>query len=359
MSYIPFLKFKANEIAAVKALESFEKKNLTPFFDFARKADHNSNSLSQMIDRIYRKYELNLTDLPSFYIDNFDIDDAILIDGEDNYSYVINKFIETNFIPVVGIDRSENRNLVVFDAKEEGIISSDSIAFRFGSDDLLSYELIADEFDELAAQAGENFDDWHLIIDNRVCKDTDPIKRAEQIFNFINSMRKYYDIDKVIITGSSITPSIKDILNPNEYTDLTRNEIAIFTHALAGLSQIDDVVFGDYTAVSPNYSDVTFDGGVIRKVTTPKIIYCYEDKQFIIRGGALESHPRGSKQYNDLAGIIIAKDYYRGEDYSFGDEYLSQKASSIGKDATPSTIPKSLINAHITYMLNDFDISFY
>ena len=103
-----------------------------------------------------------------------------------------------------------------------------------------------------------------------------------------------------------------------------------------------------------DYSDVQIRGELMRRVTAPKVMYIYEDRLHVKRGGAIEGHPRGNKQYNDLSVTLVGESFFRGSTYSFGDKFIDEKSKNIGNDATPSTIPKALINAHITFMLNDF-----
>ena len=160
-----------------------------------------------------------------------------------------------------------------------------------------------------------------------------------------------YSFDKIIVTGSSITASIKDILSTNSVTTISRVEIEIFRKVL---QVIPEVILGDYTVISPNYSDVKIQSELMRKITSPKLMYCYDDKLHLRRGAALDGHPRGDKQYNDLSADLIKEKFFRDEGYSFGDKYLFDKASDVIKGATPSSILKPLINAHITFMLNDF-----
>ncbi|MFQ1895818.1 beta family protein [Aeromonas veronii] len=349
MKYIPFLKFKVNEIAAIKALSQTEKKGLTPFFDFPRRDDMNENTLVKNIDAAYRKYEINLTKLPTFYIDNFDIDDKLLINGDDNYDYVLCKFIGAPIIPVVGIDRTSRHNEVVFEWSQE--IKTDTVAFRITSEDL-DYLLMEDEITVLLDTCYNNFSNVHLIVDNRVCDGIDVNARANEIVNFITEITREYVFDKVIVTGSSIPGSIRDLLEPGKRKTFSRTEVEIYRVVK---STHDDIILGDYTAVSPEYSDVKVKKEIMRKITAPKIIYSHGDSVYIMRGYSLETHARGNKQYNDLSAILITKKFYRTKNYSMGDHYIYEKANDIGNDATPSTIPKALINLHIVFMLNHFN----
>ncbi|MDC5522401.1 beta family protein, partial [Acinetobacter baumannii] len=191
----------------------------------------------------------------------------------------------------------------------------------------------------------------HLIIDNRICLNVDINHRAREVSDFIDNINNRYILSKIIVTGSSIPASIRDLLIPGYSNDFQRAEIDLYRIVKKKHSSI---FLGDYTVVSPNYSDVQLERELLRKVTAPKLFYAYQDKMYIARGHALETHPRGNKQYNDLCAIVVGKSFYRTPLKSFGDKYLHEKANNIGKDPTPSTIPKPLVNLHITYMLTDF-----
>lgn len=351
MSYVPFLKYKVNEISALKELNLVDKERITPFFDLPRRDVLDGDTLKKNIDTAYRKYEINLKKLSFFYIDNFDIDDSISINGDDNYAYVLEKFSDAKIVPVVGIDRSDRRNEVVVEAKDNDMLLLDTVALRVSYEDVISYTLVEDEIKELFDSLDGHFDDYHLIIDNRVCHNIDVDVRAAQIIKFIDDICDDIDFDKVIVTGSSIPASIRDLLEPNSDITIDRPELKVFNE----VSRVHPfVVIGDYTAVSPNYSDVKIIGELMRRITAPKMMYSFDNKLHIKRGGALEGHPRGNKQYNDLSAILIREPFFRSSAYSFGDKYIDEKANNIGKDSSPSTIPRALINAHITYMLNDF-----
>ncbi len=352
MDYIPFLKFKTNEIAAINELKDHTKEELYPFFDIARKENLTGQDLESTIGKCFAKYQKYLSKLDFFYLDNFDIDDRIQINSDDSYAFLIDTFASSYFIPVIGIDRSERHNELVNSKKADGTIQSDTVAIRIVVDNVLSYPLIDDEIEDLVSGCASNFKTMHLIIDNRVCFGIDVGSRSAQIINFLGKILEDYDFEEVIVTGSTITGSIKDLLNPSEEVTVERNELTIF-HSVQ--DEFPDIVLGDYTAVSPNYSDIEFEGNLMRKVTAPRLIYSYDNLVHIKRGAALDNHPRGNLQYNDLSAILITEPFFRGAAYSFGDKYIDEKArTTTGKQVTPSTIPKALINLHIEFMMNDY-----
>ena len=133
-----------------------------------------------------------------------------------------------------------------------------------------------------------------------------------------------------------------------------RVELDIFDGVYDEIVDNFSVVLGDYGIVSPDYSDIGIPPEAMLNVLAPKILYTFDRQHYITRGGAISTHERGFLQYNDLAAEIIAKPFYRGADYSFGDNYIEEKSRSVGKIVMPGTIIKPTVNLHITYMLNDY-----
>ncbi|MBW3531901.1 MULTISPECIES: beta family protein [Shewanella] len=347
-NYTPFLKFKVAEIGALKALKDSELRSITPFFDLATKNDITADDLENTITKGARKYELNFKNANGFYIDDYDIDDSIRIQGSIVYDFLIDTFQKIDFIPVVGLDRTVTRNNSVLSS----LVISDTVAIRLNQDDFVSYTLIEDEISDLISDMIGNFDKLHLILDCRLCIKSDPVELSNRLIMFITSITQHHSFDKIVITGSSIHASIAEILSVSTEETLSRVECKVFD--LVGQKISLELGFGDYTVISPNYSDVNIPKSALRKVMTPKIIYSYNDKYHFLRGGAIETHPRGAKQYDDMCKKLVTYAFFRKKNYSVGDKYLEEKSRSVGTDALPHSIGKYLINAHMTYMINDY-----
>lgn len=349
MSYVPFLKFKTNEVAALKELDNVLHENLTPFFDLARRDDMDEENFKKMVKQLFRKYQINLTKLAAFYLDNYDIADSLVIDSQENYKFVLDSFITSKIIPVVGLDRSPKRNQLVFDYSKKFL--SSTVAVRLTNEDL-DYDLIQDDLEELLEACFKLFSKVDLIIDNRVCLNANSDDRANEIIEFIDAILVDNVFNKIIVSGSSIPASIREILDTGEQKELERNEIKIFRSIK---QKHKDIYLGDYTVVSPNYSDVKVSGELMGKVSTPKVFYAFDDTLFVTRGYAFDTNPRGLKQYNDLSKIVVSQSFYRKKENSFGDNYIYEQAHELSKkNATPSSIVKPLVNIHISYMLKDF-----
>jgi hypothetical protein len=351
--YLPFLKLKVNEVGALKTLASDIKAAITPFFDFPQKAGMTEDIFVDMVAKAVRKISSNLSDYPVFFLDNYDIGDHVTVGGKDNYSHIIDAFAASNFIPVVGLDRAPGRNKLVLDQKRAGNILADTIALRLQVEDFEDFDLVVDEIGDLADEAGDLFENWILILDNRVCFGVDVAARIDSIVRFIGQCCERFDFDEIVIAGSSIPASIKDIVSATSVVRQERSEISIYQGVVALLPNFS-LTLGDYTIVSPLYSDLDIPPEAMRNVTAPKITYSYSGVHYIERGGSLKSHARGPLQYNDIARNVVGMSFFRGNAYSAGDKFLFEKANLIGSSVTPSSILNPTINAHITFMCKDF-----
>ena len=351
-NYIPFMKFKVNEVGSINRLNVGIKKSITPFFDIPRRDQLTKEIFDTLVSSLGKKTEKYLADFPYFFVDTIDIPDNIYPSGMTPYATVCSEFGIFSFVPVVGIDRSSTHNEAVFSSKQNNLISSDLFAIRVRHEDFANYAIVRDDFEELVNRGLQLFKKCILIIDSGFCLTLDMDKIGSQAVKFIHSARSFHNFSRIIFTGSSIPASIGDVVSAKSEVELERSEL----HAYEAIVKVfgEQVELGDYTIVSPLYSDITLAPEILLNVTAPKIIYSFERMHLIFRGGALRTHPRGSAQYNDIATKIINRSFYRGKDYSFGDEFLWEKAHGNGKTVTPSSILKPTINAHITFMTTSF-----
>ncbi len=92
-NYTPFLKLKTNEVTALGEFDISLQSELTPFFDFPRDSDDMSEEKFIIKAGKAKKSVLkHLKNIPSFYLDNFDIDSSFTIDGDSNYKYLLELF---------------------------------------------------------------------------------------------------------------------------------------------------------------------------------------------------------------------------------------------------------------------------
>jgi hypothetical protein len=352
-NYTPFLKLKSNEIIAIEELDTATQNNLVPFFDFPKnKEAFTEAKFITKVQRMKNSATKHLKNISRFYLDNFDIDSTLYIKGEYNLSYLLQEFKDLSIIPVVGIDRTYEHIQSVINAKDSSLIDSEHLAVRFTVSDFEDFELISDDIIDMLEEVMSKFNAIDLILDCRVCINLSEATLSSNIISFIKQFISTYPTNKIIVTGSSIPASISEVLSTSSEVEHPRNELSIFNVVLAGLDTSSNLFLGDYAMVSPDYSDIDIADELIRTITAAKIIYTFDNHHFIIRGKGLQHY--GNGQYNDLAAIIVSKIFYRGETYSFGDNYLKEKSLGMGSQVLPGTIIKPSINTHIKYMMNDY-----
>ncbi|HEM8820267.1 TPA: hypothetical protein U2R14_000816 [Raoultella planticola] len=360
-NYTPFLKLKVSEIGALKELKDNKKKGLTPFFDFPRKkpkkSRYGTTTLKDKKELFYNdlvrlesKFNLNLTWINKFYLDNYDIEDGISIDGRYNYFNIIESFSKFGMVPVIALDRSIEHIKAIKYGFTENLFKHKKIAIRLTKEYFSSYLLFEDELLDLIDELKKYVECFDFVFDCRVCKKGDSILLSKQIIAFIEHLlTKNIPLGHVITTGSMIPASISELLTTQSELDVEREEIKVFVSVNAAFESVKDINFGDYGAVSPEYSDIELFDEDMQNITTAKVIYPYSDRIFVKRGGRV----KGDKfQYNEFAEYIInERDIYRGKDFSKGDLFLYQKANYEGKSVTAASIVKPLVNIHLSYMI--------
>ena len=179
------------------------------------------------------------------------------MDGEHQYAYVLSALKELQVIPVVALDRI-NHNAAVARLKRNGEITSTTVAFRADLNDFEDFDGSEDQIDYDLANVFKQFEAIDLILDCRLCTGINVSETASQIATFANKFCDANDqVRRVIVTGSSIPASLGDIVESTTTKVLVRCELEI----LAKARELTDInlVVGDYTTVSPFYSDADFD----------------------------------------------------------------------------------------------------
>ncbi len=347
--YIPFLKAKRGELTAMGELSPEVKKAICPFFDFPRKKpDYNIESYAATTRSIATSLKKHWGAEKEFYFDDFDIAQTVKVEGEHQYAFVLRALNELQVIPVVALDRLKHNDAVA-QLKRDGEIASITVAFRAEQGDFEDFDSNEDQIDYDLGPVFKQFETIDLILDCRLCTGMNPSETAKQIAAFAQKFCAAYDkVRRVIVTGSSIPASLRDIAESTTTKVLVRSELTIVARA-RGLTAIE-LMGGDYATVSPFYSDADFEPELFPKVTSPRLIYSFDDSHYITRGSSLASG--GYDQYVGLTKQLCGQDFFRNG-YSTGENYFYEKSKGIGGRAMNNTVVKPSVVAHITYMVLD------
>jgi hypothetical protein len=345
--YIPFLKAKRGELTAMGELGPTVKQAVCPFFDFPRKkANYGSETYANTAQGIATSLKKHWGSDAEFYFDDLDIDQKLMVKSEHQYAYMLKALQELKVIPVVGLDRTRH-NAAVAQLKRNGEIASATVAFRAEQSDFEDFDSNEDQIDYDLANVFNQFEAIDLILDCRLCTGANVSETARQIASFAKKFcDAYNNVRRVIVTGSSLPASIGDVLSVDSTEVVVRRELDIISKA-RDLSHIE-LVAGDYTTVSPFYSDVDLDPKIMQNVMTPRLIYPFRQSYYIARGVSMKSG--GYEQYVDMTSDLCGQSFF-SPGFSAGENYFYQKSQRIGKNATNGTVVKPSVVAHITYMV--------
>lgn len=365
IDYTPFLKMKDSEISALIEVDDDDKKALIPFFDIPRRDEKKTRDPLAIIkskedcfisgvQRSSRRISKKLELISSFYLDNFDVDYDLKPLGRDTYIQIIEIYAPLGMMPVTGVDRHDDHHDNIRYALDNGFIKPETIALRLLREDFEDFDYIKNDVADLYEHYLDDFKNIDLVIDCRVLIDQNELLISSEIIKFINEYSQNFRFRKIIITGSMIPPSIGEVVDTKDEKVLERKEIKIFNNVKSDTEL--KISLGDYTCVSPDYSDADFYAEDMQNVMTGKIIYPIEidntaDSILFIRGSRLKTD---KKQFCNLCASLVLgqwKKYFRGKDASFGDDFIYKCATKVKENATASTIVKPLVNAHISYMI--------
>lgn len=345
--YVPFLKAKRGEFTAMSELAPNVKQAICPFFDFPRKKeDYDSETYANTSQSIATSLKKHWGSDAEFYFDDLDVNQSLTLKGEHQYAYVLKALQGLQVVPVVALDRIKHNDAVA-QLRRDGEIASATVAFRAEQGDFEDFAASEDQIDYDLAPVFKAFETIDLILDCRLCTGKNVSETSQQIAAFAQKFCAAYDnVRRVIVTGSSIPRSLGEIVKSTITKVVARSELAILAKA-RGLTVID-LVSGDYATVSPFYSDADFEPELFPKVTSPRLIYSFDDSHYIARGSSLASGGYG--QYFGLTKQLCGQAFFR-PGYSRGEDYFSEKSRRRGKNATNATVVKPSIVAHITYMV--------
>jgi len=350
ITYIPFLKIKGNEINAIGELAPNVRKSICPFFDYPFKPKLDAAVFRDNVEMFARSFDRHIGKDNEFYLDNYDLNDALTVGQTHNYYFLIDCFSRFPVIPVVSTDRSSRHISAVSDLKTSKVIKNNVIAFRATPEIFEEYNVVRDEIDEELGSVFSQFEEIDLILDCRVCSKLDSASTATEIANFSKGFCSDYRVRRVVVTGSSIPASVGDILKTQAERIVQRRELEIYRATMA-IHKHQSLIYGDYTTVSPNYSDLDVPPEVLQNVMTAKFTYTFGESHFFIRGQGLKT--KGRNQYFKMAEKLCAQEFFRGENYSSGDQYFFEKSRGAGKNCGPNTVIKPSVNTHISYIILD------
>ncbi|GFM67529.1 MULTISPECIES: beta family protein [Pseudomonas] len=354
IKYVPFLKFKQNEIQGVGVLDDGIRNQIVPLYDVPRSEIVMTEK--EVLERL-RIADKNLKSgrkksiSYKFFVDNFDIDDSINLDGVPQYRAILHYLSDYTIIPVLAFDRHPDHNVAALEFVKAR--PGAEVGIRLQMLDLDSYSLTKSNLEalwvDLAAAKPQSV---VLLLDLRIIEET--VQAKKKIERFLAGFQMDFQVTAIVMSGSIVPASISGLVKTGKEVSVDRKEYMLW-RSINASPAYSNVLFGDYGIISPEYSDVDIAPELISGRSAPKVFYTYHEKFFIARGKRFKTHKH--RQYFDISDSLVDQVFFRDPTYSYGERYIHDRSSKAAIRAKSTGSPGSWIKtstaAHITFVVNN------
>jgi hypothetical protein len=345
--YVPVLKGKEGEYAALEALPPEVRAGLMPLieisdvpYDYANEGSAKSldQHVSGIADRLRKCWNDRLLylDLPWFEGEERLSDgrvalEAVLADCAIRGVRavpVVSRKKSADYLKAAGSYSASTRvgiciRLVVADFEEDVDLEAElsRLLSELRKTDISSIDLVLD-LEDLGPDAGRA-----LLV-------------ARSIFSMIPSKDKW---QRIVLVAASFPEDLSDV-DASTLTTLPRREWDLWKalQKRPGLLPRRDLIFGDYGIANPVTKELdprTMRMSASIRYTTPK-------NWLVLKGRNVRQF--GFDQYFELCKLLVKRPEYRGAPFSWADRYISDCAEGMTGPGNATTWRKVGTNHHIT-----------
>ncbi|MCM1566082.1 MAG: beta family protein [Dehalobacter sp.] len=308
--YVPILKWKAGEKSALQHLTEDQKSKIIPIIEFTE----------------YQEPKTVLDDFKKWYNHPIYIDTIRIDEGTGEYlTALINLSGENNEIfPVLYFDNFPELADELYRTTKRFLIRIPVPEDVDGADYSTIFSCITD---------------WHtgkevsldIILDLGVVESKkDANLLYAELKNVLNIyVKKNKSFNKVIIAATSF-PEDLSCISAGESIFFDRYDIVIFEKIFSqpNLASIKNrLVFSDY-GVS-KFTETELDFSKLKYGVLPKSKYTTPKKYWVLKGAKDHFTKTWIKDHKDIALEILNSRYFYGEDFSFGDLEIKERAMSL------------------------------
>jgi len=357
--YVPILRWKAAERGALLKLKSDDKTNITPLIEFIMPQPDDDEGKKTPKDLLQESINVFMESIPNIadqilkhwgydaiFIDVQFIDGSIRAEALEkilSHGKQLNLFMipVITIIPVIGFESdAKTRHAAIKFAKESG----NGLCSRI-TESNFNEKSLADDIKNFIIKNALVTRNVDLLVDFKII---DQLISCDSFVAKINKIPHLKEWRTFIVAGGAFPKDLSHLEKHNQHK-ISRADWAIWKMLLSALKRPPS--FADYTIQHPVYMPQT------SSATNPSasIRYALEDYWLIERGEGLRN-PKGAgfKQYPALANILAKQKIFKGEEFSYGDSYIAEKAKDINtkKTGNPKTWLEAGINHHVTLVVN-------
>ncbi len=345
--YSPILRNRQSELLAIKHLAQSVRLEMMPVLDVAAPTKSmDKEKAVAYVERNIGRTGKCATGFPAVFVDSSELASEFRLTGRVHPLQAMAAAIAQSgglAIPVAGLYRDAVHNKLAVEIAKES--ADEALCIRLDATDVSTATATARRIEEFLQSVDVRVTKTHLLLDLQCLYGQDREAISKQVLRLLTHLDTQ-GWAGILIGGYGLPDQISTAVGSNDQGYLQRIEQDVFEDT-QGFRMQSPRWFADYTILPP--SVVELDWRLIAKLTCPKALYTLSDSWFIIRGGALSSHPDGYEQYFSIAEDIVALDEYCGPGYSYGDEYIADRSARKGKPGSPASWITACVNHHMTF----------
>lgn len=322
--YIPILKWKQGEQGALKELSAIVKNSIIPLIQIT--PDFNESKLVSTI-KFWEDTPLYFDVLPECYEE----DDKI-------YFRILEKFNPDYTIPVLSL----NDDIDVI--RKANSLSNLGFALRIVSSD-------TEYVENVLKQIIQNFNPGSidLILDIKHINQENYNEKYIVLKSILSDISSINDYRNVILATSSF-PNTLTAVERYELSTIERLDWSFWKKCVDKLNKKFNInlIYSDYVVDTPNY--VAYIPGMSPLF---KIRYTSDDNFIILKGQTIKKGGLEPDSISDLCQTLVTSCYFKGSDFSWGDEYIYEHCNNSAKSyGNLTTWIKVGTNHHITFVID-------
>jgi len=338
--YVPILKAKEGEFAALVQISERASNQIVPWFDVPQLDDKTRITSEERseppIESYLNKKALGIADAwlgkPIFYENKpifMDLPrwapNAQTESGEHVIPYFRNRLEHHGVIvnPVIKYDFWDDP-VYVNALKGIRLENGRNFCIRLNMDadtvEDMAFDYFGERLSDIVEQLDINPSETYLLIDfGDVSGQSHFIEEMVDKAKQAISLTRESGFSQIMLAGSSLPTSVNLAVKKQNATGLVlRKEMMIWQTLLSETPSLN-ITFADYGVRNPSASDEA----MCCSNANGKIRYTIDKHYFIARGHSLHDANSGFEQFCDLAQIVVNSGHYLGKTFSWGDKQIT------------------------------------
>lgn len=319
-SYVPILKWKRAEQGALKELSEGRKKSVQPLIEIVPPKQDDKKPASEAFAEMVATFTNDRTkEIPKEILLAWG-EDPIFIDLTPIYPLSLKQtgvreivknsiLLRLKPVPVINlVDEPEYQHSAVTASQEAG----NGLCLRITVADLKDLESTNSYIEEILHELNLDPASVDLLID--IKEVNDELTYGQSVLNS-QQLTRLNDWRSFIFANGTFPQDMTE-QSKEDLNIIPRREWINWKRQQASEKVLRKPIFADYAIRYPIYNET-----VLNFPGTASLKYTHQDNWLIMKGEV-----RRFDQYLAHAALLVAQDYFYGQDFSAGDKYIKEKA---------------------------------